>query len=205
MFWNLDGNSWGWDPSSIAAAGTAGGAILAAVAAYFAFRSWQQMRIQTEALKTQTSALDNEIRDRMRPWVGVHDLEFRRDPKDSPILFILFKNLGPLPAQNSDLVVDIEPRVLNHNERPNPIHNTRDEEKVLVPAEEGNYNIQLGEYAQLEKWIADKRDLKIEGTFTYALAERKFESKFAAELWFSRSEVPEGKLVHTNWRNTSAT
>ena len=82
--------------------------------------------------------------------------------------------------------------------------NKKDEAKVLVPQEDGNYTIGLAQYAQLEPWIADGRDLKVDGTFTYALDRRKFTSKFVAELLFSRP-VPAGKAVDSRWRNTSAT
>lgn len=181
---------WGWDPATLEAWATAVGAGFAIVAAVFAGLTWR--------------GSSSEVNARMRPWVGVDEFKFFRGSDGRPLLFVLLKNTGTLPAQKALLELRIEPAEPRPGEQANPIINKKDEEKVLVPQEDGNYTIGLAQYAQLEPWIADKRDLKVEGTFTYALEKKKFKSKFVADLLFSRP-VPADKEVDWRWRNTSAT
>lgn len=189
-------DGWGWNPETLSAGATAGATAFAIVAVIFGWLSWRQS-------KNQTKALEGEIQDRMRPWVGLYGFEFVRINDCEPGLTVLLRNVGSLPAQKAHLVVTLRPYKLADGEQPNPARSEKEEEKTLVPSEDGNYVVALSPYPQVEKWIAAKRDISVEGTFTYALNEQLFESKFAAELWFSRP-VPAGKLVSTNWRNTSA-
>jgi hypothetical protein len=169
--------------------------------------------------RKQTKALENEINARMRPWVGLYDFEYRRSDDDKPVLLVKLTNKGPLPAQDADLKVVIRPVQWMASETPNPAESTKKEEKSLMPSEDGEYTLNLARFPQVDLWIATDRDLVAEGTFTYALGTRKFESKFLAELWFSRLKpknenrwlaffmkpTTSPKLVQTNWRNISAT
>lgn len=193
----LAGEGWGWNPDTLGAGATAGATAFAIGAVIFAGLSWRQS-------KTQTKALENEIRDRMRPWVGLYGFEFVRSDDGEPALMVLLRNVGTLPAQKAHLVVTLKPHKLGDGEHPNAARSEKEEEKTLVPSEDGNYGVLLSPFPQVEKWIAAKRDISVEGTFTYALNDQSFESRFAAELWFSRP-AREGELVRTNWRNTSAT
>lgn len=189
-------DSWGNNPASFEAIATALAALFALIAVAFAGVSWKQS-------KSQSRALEGEINARMRPWVGLYDFEFQRDALEQPRLFVLLRNVGALPAQKAHLVVVIQPCKLHDGEQPNPARSEKEEEKTLVPSEDGNYGVLLSPYPQIETWIAAKRDLAVEGTFTYALAEKSFETKFRAELWFSRPKPQDG-IVQTNWRNTYA-
>ncbi len=141
----------------------------------------------------------------MRPWVGLYNFEPRFDENEKLAgLFVLLKNVGSLPAQKAHLVVIIRPCKLHEGEQPNPARSERLEQKALMPTEDGNYGVLLAPYPQIQTWVADRRDIAIEGTFTYALGPKKFKSTFQAELWFSRPK-PQDKPVALNWRNTDAT
>lgn len=154
----------------------------------------------------------------MRPWVGLYDFEFQRDAFGAPRLRVLLQNRGPLPAQNAHLKVELRPReLMRYGEIVVPIVSEKVELKILMPSEDGDYGIKLSPYRDLETWISHRRDISVFGTFTYALGKQQFESKFRAELWFSRPQPPiersfrfwetkpPRKLVQTNWRNVSAT
>jgi hypothetical protein len=180
---------WGWNPATLEAYATAAAALFAFLAAVIALITWRQSR--------------REISSRMRPWVGLYGFEFQRDLEGRPKLFVLLRNIGTLPAQNAHLLVVVKPCKQNDGEQPNPARSEKFDEKALVPTEDGNFGVSLSTYPQVDTWISEQRDLAIEGTFTYALDGRAFESKFQAELWFSRPK-PEKGLVQTNWRNVSA-
>jgi len=186
--------TWGWNPSTLEALATA-------VAALFAF-------IAVIVARRSLSATRAEINDRMRPWVGLYGFDFYRDKTGTLRLTALMKNCGPLPALRAHLTIEIKPLVLEEvNEIVNAVILDWPEQKTLVPGEDGNYGDSLpsATHPEVEKWIAAKRDLVANGTFTYVLGERKFESKFIAELWFRSKPKPENRLVKINWRNTSAT
>lgn len=202
--WNPAPDGWGANPATFEALATTVAAVFAIVAALIAWRSWRASR--------------SEISDRMRPWVGLYDFEFHRDAFGAPKLRVLLQNRGPLPAQDAHLKVELRPRtLLRYGEIVVPIVSEKVEQKILMPSEDGDYGIKLAPYPDLETWISDKRDIAVFGTFTYALGKRVFESKFQAELWFSRPEPPiqrsvrfwepkaPRKLVQTHWRNVSAT
>ncbi|MCU1642563.1 MAG: hypothetical protein JWN03_2838 [Nocardia sp.] len=191
--------NWGNNPATFGAVGTTGAAIFAIVAIVVAWHSLRESR-------RQGGALQAEVRDRMRPWVGLFGFEFVRDHAGKAGLCLQLRNFGPLPARQARLCLIVEPHEGNPGEQPNPINYRESTYKVLIPEEDGNYRISLAQFSQLEGWIADKRDLVIKGTFEYALDERAFESQFEAKLWFSKPTPPTpGPLVEMNWRNTSAT
>lgn len=193
----MDG--WGNNPATLEAAATAGAAVFAVAAIVVAWISLSESRRQGQALQA-------EIRDRMRPWVGLFGFEFVRDHEGKPGLRLQLRNFGPLPARQARLCLVIEPHQSNSGEQPNPINYKEPTYKVLVPEEDGNYRISLAQFSQLEGWISDSRDLVVKGAFKYALDERVFESQFEAYLWFSKPVPPSpGPLVQMNWRNTSAT
>jgi hypothetical protein len=193
--WNPAPDGWGLNPATVEALATA-------LAALFAFAAFYVARRSLRAAKTQTAAMESEINSRMRPWVGLFGFAFNDDSGDQTLNVVL-RNFGSLPADNANLVVTVSPHTLNPGEQPNPARNNKTEKKALMPLEDGNYTIRLSPYPQIATWVAAKRDLAVEGTFTYTLGERKFESTFAAELWFSRSRRPDGSL-QSNWRNVSA-
>jgi hypothetical protein len=187
-------DEWGWNPAAVGALGTASASVFAVVAVVFAAMSWR-------VSKKQTVALVREIDSRMRPWVGLFDFDFTDDMGDQR-LRILLRNFGPLPAQKADLDVVVCPHQLIAGEQPNPARICKDEEKTLMPTEEGNYAVRLSPYPQVATWISDNRDILIRGTFSYALGSKRFESKFVVELWFSRAR--RGGSVQRSWRNVSA-
>ncbi|MBF6150351.1 hypothetical protein [Nocardia nova] len=191
-------DSWGNNPASLEAVATAGAAIFAVAAFVVAWISLRESRRQGQTLRA-------EVRDRMRPWVGLFGFEFARDHAGKPALHLQLRNFGPLPARQAHLRLTIEPHQSNLGEHPNPINYREPTLKVLVPEEDGNYRISLNQFSQLEGWISAGRDLIVKGTFEYALDQRVFESQFEAMLWFSKPRPPtEVPLVETNWRNTSA-
>jgi hypothetical protein len=153
----------------------------------------------------------------MRPWVGLYDFEFVRDEAGKPRLFVLLRNVGPLPAQNVHLMVEVQPQARESvDEIIVSVRSEKFEDKSLMPLEDGNFGIRLDQYPQFETWVSARRDLTVEGTFTYGLGRRSFELKFETELWFSRPKPPQTwkdrlsrqkptrNLVKTNWRNTLA-
>lgn len=186
--------TWGWNPATLEATATAVAAGFAIIAVVVAWRSFRET--------------SSEIGSRMRPWVGLYGFTFFRDDSDALRVGVLLRNCGPLPALQAHLIVDFEPREREFlDEVLIPARVEEFEDKALMPAEDGNYGYPLSRntYPQLETWIAAKRDIVAKGTFSYALGDRTFESKFQAELWFKSKPIPEGSLVKVNWRNTSAT
>ncbi|MFC3962862.1 hypothetical protein [Nocardia jiangsuensis] len=178
---------------------TVGAATFAVAAIVVAVISMREARAQGQMLQA-------EVRDRMRPWVGLFGFDFVRDHTGKPALRLQLRNFGPLPARRARLCLIIEPAQSNPGEQPNPINYREPTQKVLVPEEDGNYRISLAQFPQLEGWISDGRDTVVKGTFEYALDERVLESKFEATLWFSKPPPPSpGPLVEMNWRNTFAT
>ncbi|MGW0328981.1 hypothetical protein [Nocardia sp. NPDC003183] len=192
-------DSWGNNPATVEAVATAGAATFAIAAITVAWISFRETRRQGRVLQA-------EIRDRMRPWVGLFAFEFVRDHDGNPGLRLQIRNFGPLPARQARLSLIIEPRQVDSGEQPNPINYRESTQKILVPEEDGNYRISLTQFSQLDRWISDQRDLVARGIFEYALDERSLESQFEANLFFSKPPPPTpGQLVEMNWRNTSAT
>jgi hypothetical protein len=187
----MDG--WGNNPATVGAVATA----VAAVAIFFAWRSLRESKAQRQALEAEIAA-------RMRPWVGLFDFWFEGAEGGEPKLRFLLRNFGPLPAQQARLKLVVEPKEVHGDERPNPIVWQEPVDKALMPGEDGNYTINMARYPQMKEWIDAARDVVVNGTFQYALAEKRLESQFQATLLFSRNQSPEG-AVPTGWRNESAT
>jgi hypothetical protein len=204
-------NGWGNNPATLGAAAT----MVAAVAIMFAWLSLRESKAQRQALEAEIAA-------RMRPWVGLFDFELQGAEGGEARIRFLLRNFGPLPAQRARLKLVVEPREIHVDERPNPIVLEEPDDKALMPTENGNYSIDLVGYPQMKDWIGAARDVVVNGTFEYALAERKFQSQFQATLWYSRNRPPEVPVaatwrnrfsrnrrpdapVPTNWRNMSAT
>lgn len=186
----MDG--WGNNPATIGAVATA----VAAVAIFFAWLSLRES-------KAQRRALEAEIAARMRPWVGLFNFGFQGAEGGELKLRCLLRNFGPLPAQQARLKLVVQPREVHSDERPNPIILEEAEEKALMPAEDGNYSIDLAPYSQMKEWISAARDVVVNGTFEYALAGKKLQSQFQAIILFSQTQSPEAP-VPTSWRNRSA-
>jgi hypothetical protein len=189
--WNPTSDGWDWNPATLEAWATTGLAVFTVVAVFFAGLSWRGSRA--------------EIRSRMRPWVGLFGFEFMQDDDaGEQWLRVLLRNFGPLPAQKAALVVVLRPERLNDGEQPNPARSEKQEENILMPLEDGKYGVRLSPYPQVAVWISERRKVIAEGTFSYALGKKTFESKFVGELWFGSRPLPNGS-VPTNWRNVSAT
>ncbi|BBX01938.1 hypothetical protein BST36_30025 [Mycolicibacterium moriokaense] len=175
---NFDERQWGISASAVRAV-------------IFAWLTWRQSR--------------SEISSRLRPWVGLDDFKYELDHTGKPHLYVKLLNSGPLPALNAHLIVEVKPCV---KEDPDEVivsaRSEKFEKKALMPSEPGHYTILLKPYPQVQTWIDAERNLSIDGTFTYALGKVKYESKFAAELWFAKPRRPDGSLK-TNWRNVYAT
>jgi hypothetical protein len=187
-------DDWGNNPATVEALATAA-AVLAVIFAWLTIRESKMQRHASLA----------EIAARMRPWVGLFGFSCERiDGNDGPEIRLLLRNFGPIPAQHARLSVTLEPREQQRDEPPNPISWRESNDKVLMPMEEGNYPINFERFPQMQGWVDAKRDVVVQGIFEYALAERRFESRFEATLWFSRDRAA-GLPPATNWRNTSAT
>ena len=172
-------DGWGNNPATFGAVATA----VAAVAIIFAWLSLRES-------KRQRRALENEIAARMRPWVGLFDFSFDGARGGEAEVRFHLCNFGALPAQQGRLKLVVEPREVNGDERPNPIVLEEPQDKALMPTEKGNYSIDLARHPQMKEWIGAARDVVVNGTFEYALAETKFQSQFQAILWFSRNRPP---------------
>ena len=82
-------NDWGWNPSSVQAAGT----FVAIVVLVFLIISIVISAIQTKASIRASKVTERESRLRTRPWLTLHDLSFEGDD-----LRLIFSNIGVLPA-----------------------------------------------------------------------------------------------------------
>ena len=182
-------DSWGNNPATLGAAATA----VAAAAIIFAWLSLRES-------KAQRRALEAEISSRMRPWVGLFSLEFQGGKGHGAELHFLLRNFGPLPAQQARLKIVVEPREESSDERANPIVLEESGVKALMPTENGDYVIDLSRYQQMNEWIRAGQDVVVNGTFEYALVERKFQSQFLATLWFSRSQSPDATAFAKRWK-----
>jgi hypothetical protein len=185
-------NGWGDNPATLGAAATA----VAAAAIIFAWLSLRES-------KAQRRAFEAEIAARMRPWVGLFNLEFQGAKTGEAKLHVLLRNFGPLPAQQARLKIVVEPREAVGDERANPIVREESGDKALMPAENGDYSIDLARHSQMKDWIRAGRDVVVNGTFDYALAERKFQSQFQATLWFSRNASPDASALTSRWNRFS--
>ena len=196
---NPAADGWGWNPATLEAWATVAAGAFAFAAFIIALFSWR-------AAKKQTEAVEGEIASRMRPWVGLFGFEFEHGNADTkPRLNILLKNFGPLPAHRAHLTVVIEPRDALDHEKDNPVvHKEPNEDKALMPEEDGNYGFPIGRYPLLEKWVSANRDLLVDGTFTYGHAGKDFESLFQAKIWLNQERSIDGP-VKTNWRNVTVT
>ena len=184
---------WGNNPATLEAAATT----ITAVAIVFAWLSLRESKAQRRAFEADIAA-------RMRPWVGLFGFGIEGAGEGKPKLRVLLRNYGPIPAQQARLKVVLEPGETHGNERPNPIIWEESDDKALMPTEDGNYSIDLTPYPQMTEWIGAARDVGVNGTFEYVLAENKLQSQFQATLLFSQNKSPDG-AVPTKWRNTSAT
>lgn len=211
--------TWGNDPATFEAVGT----IVTAAAILFAWLSLRESRAQRRALEAEIAA-------RMRPWVGLFDFGIQRSEDGKAQLRVLLRNFGPLPAQQARLKLLVEPREVRPDEQPQSVPMEEKNDKALMPMEEGRYFIELIPHPQITAWIIAERDVVVNGTFEYAVSDRKLQSQFQGTLWFSRGRLPAAavtennnirahrkmilwrrraqsfdSLVPSNWRNTSAT
>ena len=195
-------DSWGNNPATYQAVGavfSSVGIIAVIIYTYLTWRLFQET-------KTQRVAIEGEMAARMRPWVGLFacnvNLDFETG-KQLDELSLLIKKFGPLPAQRASLSLEIVP--LNNMGYPSTdvIQIKEDGAKVLMPAEEGNYKINLSEYQQFLAWKLEKQSFRVIGTYSYSLADLNLNSQFECIVRF---DVPNwtNPYYKLNWRNQLA-
>lgn len=193
-------NDWGNNPATYQAIGAvvaAVGVFAVFVSAHLAWRALRETRAQREAIEREMAA-------RMRPWVGLFGFGFDPTGRSGNTLSVELRNFGTLPAQHANLSLTIRPLNPLSNEPDNAITRAERGEKVLLPNEQGNYTINLSEYPQFSVWRAARRDVRVEGMFSYALDGIAFRTAFEATVWFSEGEFANDRTVRINWRNTAA-
>jgi hypothetical protein len=194
-------NEWGNNPATYEAIA----AIISSIGIFAVFIStilaWHSFR-ETRA---QRRAMENEMAARMRPWVGLFDCKFNINSEneadfDIDELHLLLRNFGTLPAQNAFLRTTIIPLKVGEYESKNPINAEEKGAKVLLPLEEGNYKINLSNYPQFATWKKERRDLRVDGDFSYCLSKLEFHCRFECVLRFG---VPNTEYKHfkVTWRN----
>lgn len=195
-------NEWGNNPATYQAIGaifTSIGIIAVFVSTILAWRSLRET-------KAQRRAIEDEMAVRMRPWVGLFNCSFNlqlegEDGVDE--LHLLLRNFGTLPAQKAYLKITIIPLKVDEYEPSNPIKTEETGTKVLLPLEEGNYKINLANYPQFSIWKNERRDLRVDGYFSYSLGNLNFYSQFECLLRFGVLNS-ENKHFKLNWRNQEA-
>lgn len=75
--------------------------------------------------------------------------------------------------------------------------------KVLMPSEEGNYKISLSNYPQSATWKKERRDIRVDGDFSYSIDDLNFHSRFECILRFGVPNT-DNKHFKVNWRNQDA-
>jgi hypothetical protein len=151
---------------------------------------YQQLRTMTHQLQGSQS----EMASRMRPWVG--QFGFGYDDGPEQLLYVLLRNVGPLPAQRAHLEIVL----LAGDEASQPINWREERLKALVPGEDGNYAIPLARYPQFSLWRDEQREIVVCGTISYSLDARTFFTKFECALRFGEARDETGS-VKTRWRN----
>jgi hypothetical protein len=140
----------------------------------------------------------------MRPWVGLFGFglvswESALGTRDG--LHLLLRNFGALPAQRASLQLTIRPLKWEDNEPDNSIRWQERGVKALVPGEEGDYRVEVSNFSQWIAWRDARRDLGVEGAFTYWLDQASFTTKFEAKLQFSTCAKSEDHNLRPSWRN----
>jgi hypothetical protein len=188
--------AWGWNPATVEA-------IAAATTTLGVFLAWLALRES----RAQRAAFESEMASRLRPWVGLYGFEFKADTgsNDRGSIGIVVRNFGPLPAQRAKLCLTLRPVQTVGSEPDNPVRRDEAGLKALLPGEDGNYTIDLSQYPQFTAWRLDRRDVQVEGHFSYALDERQFRTEFEGIIWFSGSQVALDGKLKINWRNRDAT
>lgn len=191
---------WGNNPATYQAVSSVVGAVGVVALFVSTLLAWRALR-ETRA---QRQAIEREMAVRMRPWVGLFGFRFDPSGPSGNTLFLLLRNFGVLPAQQANLSLVIRPLQPEENEPDNPIRRSERGEKVLLPNEEGNYTIDLSKYSQFALWRNARRDVRVEGVFSYAIDALPLRTSFEATLWFSEGDYANDRNVRINWRNTKA-
>jgi hypothetical protein len=191
---------WGNNPATLEAIGT----VVSAVGVFAVFISTLLAWRALKETKAQRHAIEREIAVRMRPWVGLFGFAFHPSDSVEDKLTLCLRNFGALPAQRAALSLTMRPVKAIDNEPDNPVKRQEQGAKVLLPGEEGNYAVPLSQYPQFGAWRRARRDVRIEGTFTYAVDQLEFGTELEATIWFSESAFESDKTVRINWRNRSA-
>lgn len=193
-------SEWGNNPATYEAIGT----VVSAVGVFAVFISTLLAWRALKETKAQRHAIEREIAVRMRPWVGLFDFAFHPSDSAEGKLTLCLRNFGALPAQSAALSLTIRPVKAVDNEPDNPVKRQEQGAKVLLPGEQGNYTVPLSQYPQFGAWRRARRDVRIEGRFTYAVDELEFGTELEATIWFSESAFENDEAIRINWRNRSA-
>lgn len=193
-------SEWGNNPATFEAIGT----VVSAASVFAVFISTLLAWRALKETKAQRNTMEREIAVRMRPWVGLFGFAFQPSDSAEEELTLCLRNFGALPAQRAGLSLTIRPVKAIDNEPDNPIKRHEQGAKVLLPGEEGNYRVPLSQYPQFEAWRRMRRDVRIEGTFTYAVDRLEFGTELEATIWFSECALECDATVRINWRNRSA-
>ena len=196
-------NEWGNNPATYQAIGAIATAI--GIIAVFAstILAWNSLKES----KAQRKAIEDEMAVRMRPWVGLFGCAFKlnfEDEKGIDELQLILRNFGALPAKRAYLETTIIPLKKDDYEPINPISTKETGSKVLLPSEEGDYKINLTNYPQFLQWKKERRDLRVDGHFSYSLGNLNFHSQFECILRFGVLNL-ENKSFKLNWRNQDLT
>ena len=198
-------SEWGNNPATYQAIGaifSSAGIFAVFISTILAWRSLRETRSQRRAIEAEMAA-------RMRPWIGLFSCKFNINVDDKTKfdideLHLLLRNFGTLPAQKAFLKTTIVPLKIDDYEASNPIMTEEKGSKVLLPLEEGNYKINLSNYPQFATWKEERRDLRVDGDFSYSLGDLSFHSRFECVLRFGLLNT-ENKHFKVNWRNQDVT
>lgn len=195
-------NEWGNNPATYEAIGSMLGGVGVIAVFVSTLLAWQGLR----ETKAQRQAAERELAVRMRPWVGLFGFAFEPARSNAPhkgdALRLNLRNFGILPAQRSQLQLVVRPVTQRDREPDNAVRRQETGSKVLLPGEKGDYRIDLLQYPQFSLWREGRRDVRVEGTFTYTVDQLNFETRFEATIWFSEGVKENDHEVRTNWRNT---
>jgi hypothetical protein len=129
-------------------------------------------------MERQVLAMEREMAAGMRPWVGMFVFEFvpAVPPESADVVLALLRNSGALPAQDARLTMRFYPVTSDRGAEGESAEWKESGVKALVPGEEGNYAVSLAPYPQISVWRDSGKDVAVEGSMSYALEDRNFQS-----------------------------
>jgi hypothetical protein len=187
-------NEWGNNPATYQAIGAIFSSIGIIAVIYYTYLT-RNLFLETKA---QRIAIEDEMNSRLRPWVGLFDCKYSESTIDE--LFLLIKNFGALPAQSASLKLELF-NVITTEDGKEIFQETG--VKVLMPNEEGNYNINLSNFPKYLQWKSTQSEIRIVGTYSYSLKDKKFETQFEC-LIRPNILASQGRSNNLNWRNQTS-